>query len=603
MGDRESFQIAVEQVGGTMHTEHRHGLETAGWLAIEPGHGTLGETQYEAGIAHDCHETPTIIEFTTPFQVKPEVFGSIASWGGHDASQLRQDALAYDNIGDGTADQVSQPVTERGMRFVIEEENCVDREAAGEGAVNDGLGGNCVLGQGVEYIAGNGCHPWGEDVAWLALGNAWTAVPGQSDGSGADQVCFGAGGDDLGDDNYARFELPVDAQAVKLVYQSGGVSCNFAGRGYYSRWGCDEDRTSSMGTFLTKADKGGMSTLADIVAPVRDHVVSDNLWYEPFDDNHAMGNELTFSAGAQNGPGITFTGQAAGEYPAGQYLIWYGEDLADRSQHDNGGATCVKVFYLPAPVRSEQDQNINQQMTNAQFDRLGLTNQIVKAVHVSQPLSSVGEMGTVILNTNWITVVLEDQSYTRPIVFCSVPSRAGGDPVVCRINRLRYAPIVRRHRGDGTLETTGCGGWCFEIALQEPSCKDQWHTEEEVSWMVIEEGSFLSDDGAMLQTGLKQLAGNGWATVRYRGSGFPQIPAHLTQIQTTNGGYCTNGDGSVAGADAGITCSAQNHVTQGMDQWTDQSFDETFFADLDMSPFTKVSVITQYDCRARSQSH
>ena len=120
--------------------------------------------------------------------------------------------------------------------------------------------------------------------------------------------------------------------------------------------------------------------------------------------------------------------------------------------------------------------------------------------------------------------------------------------------------------------------------------------------MVIEEGSFLSDDGAMLQTGLKQLAGNGWATVRYRGSGFPQIPAHLTQIQTTNGGYCTNGDGSVTGADAGITCSAQNHVTEGMDQWTDQSFDETFFADLDMSPFTKVSVITRYDC-ARLQSH
>ena len=55
-------------------------------------------------------------------------------------------------------------------------------------------------------------------VAWLALGNAWTAVPGQSDGSGAEAHLVGAGGDDLGDDNYARFELPVDAQAVKLIF-------------------------------------------------------------------------------------------------------------------------------------------------------------------------------------------------------------------------------------------------------------------------------------------------------------------------------------------------------------------------------------------------
>ena len=50
---------------------------------------------------------------------------------------------------------------------------------------------------------------------------------------------MGAGGDDLGDDNYGAFRLPADAQAIKIVYKSGGVSCNYKSRGKYSYWGCD----------------------------------------------------------------------------------------------------------------------------------------------------------------------------------------------------------------------------------------------------------------------------------------------------------------------------------------------------------------------------
>ena len=593
--DRETFQIAVEQIGGTMHTEHRHGLETAGWLAIEPGHGRLGETQYEAGVATGATEVPTEVTFDTPFMTKPEVFGSIASWNGHDAAQLRLDGLN------------PNPTSTTGMSFLIEEEACVDQEGVGDGSVNDGAGGSCVAGAGQEYIAGNGCHGagGGEDVSWFALGNAWKEVPGMHDADGVNQICFGAGGDDLGDDNYAEFQLPVDAHAIKLVYQSGGVSCNYAGRGFYSRWGCDEDVDSSMGTFITTNAKGSASTMMDIVAPSREHINHENLWYDPFDDNWPQANELTFTAGAQTGPTASFGGQRGGSYPAGGYLIWFGEDLGDRSQHDNGGATCLKVYYLAAPPPSTLNQNIGQQMANAAIDNLQMTNQVIRAVHVPQRLARIGEMGTVTLNTNWITVVLDDHSYVRPVVFCSIPSRAGSDAVVCRINRLRFAPEVTQTGPDGSTTTTGCGGWCFEIALQEPSCKDQWHADEVVSWVVMEEGSFLSDDGALLQTGMIQLAGNGWSTVRYRGTGFAQIPSHISQIQTTNGGYCHNGDGSAAGA-GNAQCHARNTQNVGMNEWAGQSHEETFFADLDMSPFSKTreaycKASDQGDCGNRGQ--
>lgn len=516
--DRETFQIAVEQIGGTMDMSHRHGLETAGWLALEAGSGMLGETQYEAGLLTGATEVASQVAFTRPFATKPEVFGSIASWHGADAVQLRQDGLN------------PNPVTTTTMSFALEEEGCVDNEAAGAGSVANGAGGNCVAGAGAEYIPGNGCHPGGEDVAWLALGNAWTLAgdqtpdPAGGGGGGDPQVCFGAGGDDLGDDNYAEFSLPIDAHAIKLVYQSGGVSCNYAGRGKYTKWGCDEDQTSSMSVFLTTNAHGGASTLNDVVAPARAHIVSDNLWYNPFDNNWSQGNELTFSGGAQTAPGQTFTGQVGGSYPAGRYLIWFGEDLGDRSQHDNGGATCATVYYLRAPLRSTTQQNVAQQMQHAEMDMVGMTNQIIRAVHVPQPLQRIGEMGTVALNTNWITVVLDNDHYERPVVFCSIPSRGGADPVVCRINRLRYAPTVTRYSAaDGSQETTGCGGCKY---MNNPRCC-LWFHECVCVYVVL-----LVQGALRLPCKSRRARTNGMPTRRYHGLSWRKAVSSVMMVHS-----------------------------------------------------------------------
>ena len=51
--------------------------------------------------------------------------------------------------------------------------------------------------------------------------------------------------------------------------------------------------------------------------------------------------------------------------------------------------------------------------------------------------------------------------------------------------------------------------WRFAQA----TCLDQWHAEEEVHWMVMEEGSFMSDDGAQFQVGKAQVGGDGWTSV------------------------------------------------------------------------------------------
>jgi hypothetical protein len=111
-------------------------------------------------------------------------------------------------------------------------------------------------------------------------------------------------------------------------------------------------------------------------------------------------------------------------------------------------------------------------MQHAERPRLGLTNHIIKAVHVTSPLSNIGELGTVTVNTNWVTVVLKGDHYRKPVVFCGVPTGRGSDASVCRINRLRYSPTVfttvdcsnEANCNKGSAVETGCGGWCFEVS-------------------------------------------------------------------------------------------------------------------------------------------
>ena len=38
-----------------------------------------------------------------------------------------------------------------------------------------------------------------------------------------------------------------------------------------------------------------------------------------------------------------------------------------------------------------------------------------------------------------------------------------------------------------------------DLFLQEPECLDQWHVDEEVSWMALESGSFVTNEGLQFQ--------------------------------------------------------------------------------------------------------
>jgi hypothetical protein len=182
---------------------------------------------------------------------------------------------------------------------------------------------------------------------------------------------------------------------------------------------------------------------------------------------------------------------------------------------------------------------------------------------------NMGEVGTATVNTNWVQVRAYGD-YRNPQVFCGVPSRVGGDAVACRITGKRHTVAGTEYMSqtpddDGNkrvqapyrcVDEDDDDAWCFFIALQEPSCLDQWHTDEEVSWMIMDEGSWLSDNGKQIQVGQATVASGGWTWVPYHGTGFSNSPVTITQIQTFKGAYCTNDDGSGTNTAAGeATCT------------------------------------------------
>jgi hypothetical protein len=143
------------------------------------------------------------------------------------------------------------------------------------------------------------------------------------------------------------------------------------------------------------------------------------------------------------------------------------------------------------------------------------------------PMMSMGELGTIdALAEDFVTVDLQGTQYTNPVVFGGVPTENGSDEVIVRINALRY-------------KTRGCDGWCFDIRLQEPSCKDQRHPNPEtVHWMVMEAGSWVTRRDAapaMLQVGTAGIFGGGFTEVFFHAGGFTTDDLSIIhQVQTYN---------------------------------------------------------------------
>ncbi|MEM9007334.1 MAG: choice-of-anchor Q domain-containing protein [Cyanobacteria bacterium P01_F01_bin.86] len=135
---------------------------------------------------------------------------------------------------------------------------------------------------------------------------------------------------------------------------------------------------------------------------------------------------------------------------------------------------------------------------------------------ISQPTSeNIGEYGTLNLNHEWQTISL-DEAYVDPVVIVSDPTLNGKDPAAIRLRNIT----------DNT----------FQIRLQEANYKDGWHTNESVSYLVMEAGDWTLSDGTRISAGTynsNRLTSQGFDSVNLKD--FGKTPTVLSQVQTFNG--------------------------------------------------------------------
>ncbi len=124
------------------------------------------------------------------------------------------------------------------------------------------------------------------------------------------------------------------------------------------------------------------------------------------------------------------------------------------------------------------------------------------------------ELGEVEINHEWKEVSLPD-GFDRPVVIAGVPSYNGAEGGVVRLRKV-------------TSDS-------FQVRFQEWLYLDGWHTTEDVSYAVFNEGRYQLADGTVIEVGTFSLSETGkWSTQSFGGK-FDHAPALFLTVQTYNG--------------------------------------------------------------------
>ncbi|MCH8319859.1 MAG: hypothetical protein IH790_02735, partial [Acidobacteria bacterium] len=132
----------------------------------------------------------------------------------------------------------------------------------------------------------------------------------------------------------------------------------------------------------------------------------------------------------------------------------------------------------------------------------------------------LGETGTLTDLTDQPQTILFHATYNNPVVFAQSASRNGTEPVVVRVTD------VQADR--------------FTIYLQEPSDRNDIHTTETVSYLVLEAGTWQLSDGTLVEAGQVSTSAtvgmqlsDQWAAVPLA-TPWANSPVVLSQVQTAN---------------------------------------------------------------------
>ena len=138
-------------------------------------------------------------------------------------------------------------------------------------------------------------------------------------------VCFGAK-----NNHFGRFYVPVSRlAAIKLVHLYGYVSCDTRHTSNWSYWGCGDKMQAQVSVTIT-------TTANRILLPPKQFLTIPSLEWYKIPGYNSVSPELILSV--LSTPNWISSDQ--------ELLLWYGEDLVNFSEEDNGGTVCVNVYAL-----------------------------------------------------------------------------------------------------------------------------------------------------------------------------------------------------------------------------------------------------------------
>ena len=140
-------------------------------------------------------------------------------------------------------------------------------------------------------------------------------------------VCFGARGDQFG-----NFTAPAGRlAAIKLVWRYGYVSCATGWNSFWSYWGCNENPATDprVNIVITNLSNHILLPPNQFIGDV----TNQQTWYK-IPGYNSLSPELVLSV---------FLNPIS--LSSNQVLrLWYGEDLENQYERDNGGRVCADVY-------------------------------------------------------------------------------------------------------------------------------------------------------------------------------------------------------------------------------------------------------------------
>ena len=252
------------------------------------------------------------------------------------------------------------------------------------------------------------------------------------------------------------------------------------------------DTSGTFHTSLTITDQQGLSSEISIPVILTQGTVTKN--QPPVAALSVMPNQGTAH------PSFLFNASLSND-PDGE-IISYNWNFGDGSS--DTGAIAEHIYTVQADYVATLTITDNNGATATAFTAISTQTDI------PQPKFRI-ELGEVEIDHNWVRIQF-DSTFNQPVVVAGPPSSTDNQPCVIRMRNI---------------DTTG-----FEIRLQEWDYLDGTHPKETVSYMVMEYGKFILEDGSHVQAGMFPGSMNSQQT--NFSQDFDNAPVVVTSLATFN---------------------------------------------------------------------